>query len=406
MLQQILAIWGLFLSFLFIYYNIKKKQGAIYIGMYFFFFSAYNFFQFTILYSESVKLISYVFIHTAFIGYLIGPMLFFYVRNRLSGSNHLRKKDLIHYVPVVLFIVAASKYYLMPQHMKVEIAEKLVENKFNMLVFSSEYLGWLIPNQINYVGRSFLLFVYSVWSLIMLFKFTSSKSSAENLSVSQTNFRWLYLLLIFTILLSFFQTILILQSAKNGTIDAFYTFNIFQVLSGIALVAVITIPFFYPSVLYGLDQNDSSGILDETMNLLYAESEDENIVYKKQHILRNTDLDTEYIRFIDSAIINCMENDKPYLQRDCNLSYFSKVVHIPQHHLSYYFREVKKQSFTDYRNEWRVKHARVLIEEKMNKVYTLETIGKMSGFASKNAFFVSFKKLEGTTPGNFGSPEN
>jgi len=146
--------------------------------------------------------------------------------------------------------------------------------------------------------------------------------------------------------------------------------------------------------------------LAETMDLLYAESEDENIGYKKQHILRNTDLDTEYIRFIDSAIINCMENDKPYLQRDCNLSYFSKVVHIPQHHLSYYFREVKKQPFNEFRNSWRVNHAKELIEENKGKLFTMETIGQMSGFTSKNAFFVSFKKLEGTTPGNFGSPEN
>ena len=92
-----------------------------------------------------------------------------------------------------------------------------------------------------------------------------------------------------------------------------------------------------------------------------------------------------------------------YLQSDCNLAYFAKFIKIPAHHLAYYFREVRKQSFNDYRNEWRVNHAKKLISEGGAKQHTLEAIGSSSGFSSRNTFFTAFKKVEGMPPSAFAS---
>jgi YesN/AraC family two-component response regulator len=91
----------------------------------------------------------------------------------------------------------------------------------------------------------------------------------------------------------------------------------------------------------------------------------------------------------------------PYLQPECNIAYISKLIKIPVHHLGYYFREIKKQHFNDYRNEWRVRHAKKLISEGKVDEMTLEAIGKLSGFASRSAFLVAFKKAEGKTPNAF-----
>jgi AraC-like DNA-binding protein len=71
------------------------------------------------------------------------------------------------------------------------------------------------------------------------------------------------------------------------------------------------------------------------------------------------------------------------------------------HHLSYYFREEKKQSFSEYRNEWRVKHAKKLILEGKSGDITLEAIGMLSGFPNRDSFRTAFQRIEGVTPAVF-----
>ncbi len=91
--------------------------------------------------------------------------------------------------------------------------------------------------------------------------------------------------------------------------------------------------------------------------------------------------------------------------RRCNLtfsptvtSYVSKLIDIPAHHLSYYLREEQNQSFNDYRNERRVHHAKNLIREGTAKELTLEAIGRLLGYSTRNTFFTVFKKAAGVCP--------
>jgi YesN/AraC family two-component response regulator len=98
-----------------------------------------------------------------------------------------------------------------------------------------------------------------------------------------------------------------------------------------------------------------------------------------------------------------MKEVQPYLQPDFNLAHLSVHTQIPVHHLSYYFREEKKQHFNDYRNEWRVNHAKNLIIKGKANDFTLETIGLQSGFSSRNTFLTTFKKVEGITPSTFAA---
>jgi AraC-like DNA-binding protein len=61
------------------------------------------------------------------------------------------------------------------------------------------------------------------------------------------------------------------------------------------------------------------------------------------------------------------------------------------------------QSFTDFRNEWRIIYAKKLIKEGKATGMTLEAIGLLSGFTSRNTFFTAFKKREGVSPGVFAA---
>jgi YesN/AraC family two-component response regulator len=98
-----------------------------------------------------------------------------------------------------------------------------------------------------------------------------------------------------------------------------------------------------------------------------------------------------------------MEVQQPYMNPDFNLAELSAHIHIPVHHLGYYFREEKRQSFKDYRNEWRVKHAKNLIEDGKTGELTLEAIGQLSGFPNRDSFRTAFQRLEGLTPAAFAA---
>ena len=117
-------------------------------------------------------------------------------------------------------------------------------------------------------------------------------------------------------------------------------------------------------------------------------------------------LESDYLHHIYEKTESFMKEHKPYLQSEFNLSQLSVHIQVPAHHLGYYFREIKKQSFNDYRNEWRINHAKKLIKEGKASEMTLEAIGMLSGFSSRNAFNTDFKKFEGESPGSFASRFN
>jgi YesN/AraC family two-component response regulator len=117
---------------------------------------------------------------------------------------------------------------------------------------------------------------------------------------------------------------------------------------------------------------------------------------KKQLRLENSYLDS-----LGQKVDAYMEEFMPYLQPELNVSQLSVQLGVPVHHLGYFFKEVKKKPFHDYRNEWRINYAKKLIREGRNNEITLEAIGTLSGFSNRNAFRSAFMKLEGTSPAAF-----
>jgi len=371
----------------------------MFIGLFFIFLSSYIYFQHVIMYSDATLLVSIVFIHTAFVGYLIGPMIYFYVRNSLSDSYSFRKTDFIHFIPALIFIIASHKYYLTSWDTKTEIAEQIINDRAMFWHLSRTYIGWLIPNSINFLSRPALLFAYVFVSLVNLIRFRKQGTENKIMSNSKMNFKWLITLFIFIMLLSLAQAIMVIISIQDRNIQAYYSLNIMQVLSGTALIGIIVLPFFFPSVLYGMAKfSIPPGISGRIENKTENKESPGKLPGHNNIDNKTNGFDKNYLTYIETVTEACMKKERPYLQKDCNIIFFAKILNIPAHHLSYYFREVKRQSFNDFRNEWRIRHAKSLMLDNKNREYTIEAIGMQAGFLSKNAFFSAFKKFENTTP--------
>lgn len=154
--------------------------------------------------------------------------------------------------------------------------------------------------------------------------------------------------------------------------------------------AISTLPFCFPEVLYGR----APFLVNGQPDLLHGDGEGDTRRAGQQ-------FPPDYLLQLSSRVSTCMEQEKPYLDPRLNLVRFSVLTGIPAHHLAFYLRNNMEQSFTEYRNAWRVQYAKTLIAQGQAATMTLEAIGIQSGFSSRNAFLSAFKKHTGLSPRDF-----
>jgi AraC-like DNA-binding protein len=389
-----LSVLGIFLSVILMYFNARKYASSIYLGGFFFLVSLYGFIQYTLLYSKSVFLVSVVFIHVGFPTYLAGPMLYWYVRSLVTDDSRFKMRDLWHFIPMILYLAGAFSYIITPWSFKTQVASRLVESFENIREFHKAGMYNYVPKVFVFMSRPLLVLGYTIWSAFMFFRFVAGEKDQRVFFRQRFMINWMLMLLGFLSILAISQLILVMKSFSDGNIILFYTLNSLQLLSGIGLAGLLISPFFFPEILYGLPR---SPISTEVVNVENQHTENA-VAETKKHAPK---FEFDYLLTIDQKVDACMQDYQPYLQPDFNLNHLSVLVHIPAHHLAYYFREVKKQSFNDFRNELRVNYAKTLILEGKAKGMTLEAIGLLSGFATRNTFFTSFKKVDSVSPGTF-----
>lgn len=389
-----LTLSGIFLSVLLLYFNARKYTSTIYLGLFFFVLSLYEFVQYVNLYSKSEILVSFFYLNTAFITYMLGPLLYWYMRSLFSDEARLKKNDFWHFIPAIVFLGFSLPYILTPYEFKQEIARAIVANSGTIGLFRSTLIHQVVPIELVYLSRPVLLMIYMVASLFMFIKFLRRKKSTAVLSHQYFMTKWISVFFCFLFLLVLSHTTGILISFKNDDKSIFYTLNFIQIVSAIGLTGLLCSPFFFPGILYGLPR------LPEKMQMLKEApllNEEEIDAIKKNGF----NLESGYLKSIGERIEHTMLKHQPYLQPEFNLTQLSVLLHLPVHHISYYFREEKMQSFNDYRNEWRIKHSKKLIAEGKADELTLEAIGILSGFSTRNTFFNAFKRSEGISPGAY-----
>jgi AraC-like DNA-binding protein len=388
-----LSISGIFLSTLLLYFNARNYRSTLYLGLFLLLLSLYSLYQYILLYSKSVTLVSLFLWNIAITSsplYLIGPLLYWYIRSVLTDNAKLKRGDAWHLLPMIIFFIAAVPHAFVPWHEKVEAARTVVSDAGFMGEYRATSLAKIFSPTLEYLTRPVLVLGYTLWSAGLFFHYLKKGKGTAVFSKQLFMKKWLFFLLGFLLVLLTTQILLIIRAFKMDFSSLYFHINQLRILSSVGLIGILITPFFFPSILYGLPRLPSS-LMDTR-----EEGNPEKVMpehYKKQLHLENNYLDS-----LGQKVDVYMEKSKPYLQPELNLSQVSVQLGVPVHHLGYYFKEVKKQPFHDYRNKWRIKHAKKLIMEGKNNEITLEAIGTLSGFTNRNAFRAAFQKLEGTSP--------
>ena len=394
-----LSILGILLSVILLVFNAQKNGSTIYLGLFFLLISLYGFYQYVLLYSKSVLLVEILLVGFAIVFpvlYLIGPLLYWYIRSVLTDNSRFTRKDIWHLLPTIIYFLCAIPYTFVPLTEKIQAAKEVVKDVSYMQTYHSTILDQLFPVSAIYLSRPILVLVYTLLSMGLFINFLVKKKSTEVFTKQRFMKKWLCFLLGFLLVLEVTQIFLIIKAFEMHFSELYFTLNILRILSALGMIGLIISPFFFPKILYGLPRMPES-VMDEV-----KENMKEPSVPSGESRNPNP-FEYTYIHSIGQKTDACMKEHKPYLQPDFNLAHLSVHTQIPVHHLSYYFREEKKQHFNDYRNQWRIDHAKKLIKEGKANEITLEAVGLMCGFSSRNTFLTTFKKVEGITPSTFAA---
>jgi AraC-like DNA-binding protein len=296
---------------------------------------------------------------------------------------------------MIIYLVAELPYLFSTLEFKMEVAKAIAANSDFLRDFNATILSEWFGNSFLYLSRPVLVLIYTLWSMIIFIRYLAQKRYPRRFSKQNFMITWLSILLFFQMILISSHLVLIFKTFVLDSLNLFYTINSLQILSSVGLIGLLISPFFFPAILYGLPRFPKPHI-----KKYHGEDVTEDSLSDEKKITPIS-LETEYLLLIWRKAEDFMIERRPFLLADLNLIKFADLVQIPAHHMAYFFREVKKQSFNDYRNACRVNYAKQLILEGKASDLTLEAIGLLSGFSSRITFFRAFKKTEGMSPSAF-----
>ncbi|MEB3348095.1 helix-turn-helix domain-containing protein [Aquimarina gracilis] len=300
----------------------------------------------------------------------IGPLLFFYVKSITTINFKFVKKDILHFVPVLIFMIYKIIIFIYDAslpgfnetqngYLKLNLDEKYVQP----LVGIIENLQMLL-----YLAFTFQLY-YHYKSKIRQFFSNTYKLELNWIR----NFLFIYA---FLFLYSVFQNVI-----GNLIIDLHWTQRWwYQFFSAVAIIYIGIKGYF------------------TNTNTLSNINFDINVRKSTKIVLEKTDKELNERKLI---IENFMNNEKPYLDPDLNLTQLSRMLNIQVQELSETINNGFQKNFNDFINSYRVQAVQNMLNEGKQKKMSLLGIAYECGFNSKATFNRVFRKLTSLSPSQY-----
>ena len=383
-------LFGIFTSFILLYYLSSLNRSNIFLALFFLCCNLVVLVYYGLHFTKDLFWEGISFVHWLPLSYLLGPLLWFYVKTTISDNNKLAKWDWLHLLPAVFIVINCLPFTTLPFDQKAKIAHEIVnvtENytlDFNFVSF--EFILY---------SRSIHLLVYSLFTLIYFYN--RSKSILIKYNQLPSNHRvisrWFYLLCWIQIVIAInsighMSTLYGVQFSVLG-IPSTIIFSqkyYFEICGGGFFLQNIFL-FLFPKILYG--------------NVSYTiEKGKDNIIEEFKSILPKKQKETITVQDIERIIQDYLDT-LPFIQKEFSLSQMSFDLKIPERFLSNYFNKELEITFSDWRKNLRIDHVCKLIEDGEAKNLTIEAIATNAGFASRSKFIDAFKERKGVTPSAF-----
>ncbi len=377
-----LSIFTILISLVLFFYNWKSNRNAIYLSFVFILTSLFGIAHYYMAFGHSRFWLAVFYNNFAPFMFLIGPFLYFYIRNTLLDRNSLSKKDGLHFIPATIALIGTLPYIFQSFEKKLQIADQIIEN---LDAIRNIEINLFYNIGQSFVFRTVLAFMYLIYCIYFLWKAYPSEINDPEVPKNQfvITYRWLVILL--TNLLFIFVSFTILSlnarvSKPSDTIDDGY---VLYVMAGAAYCIMSFSLLLFPEILYGIPRKIE---LDKPKK-------------KKEKIKIAPEEDPFFDLY--NTILKYLEEEKPFLNYDFAISDIALDLKVPQNHVSYCITYLMETKISKLKSELRIKHAVNLLEKGSNSKLTIEAIGKQSGFKTRSNFYATFKEETGFTPSEY-----
>ena len=300
--------------------------------------------------------------------FLIGPLLYLYVRALTSSRPELKKKDILHFIPSGLCLLYLLPYYF-----------QSAEYKFNLNSGFNDVQWYYLRTSlaiIQVVG-------YLVLAGILIVRYIRENKDRKTPFERATLFQVKFLVISFIAL----WVIAVLRYLFDIRYPAFmqYTDIVLPFGGTLIIYSMAYLGLRKPEALVGVDDHASAAETDALPAKKYEKST----------------LPSERAEAYLKKLLGLMERERPYIDGSLTLSKLAAKLSVPPHHLSQIINERLNQNFFDFVNSYRVEEAKRQLLDDTKKHYSLLAIAEEVGFNSKSAFNAAFRKQTNTTPSDF-----
>ncbi|MCG8373506.1 MAG: AraC family transcriptional regulator [Balneolales bacterium] len=296
---------------------------------------------------------------------LYAPLLFLYTETLIKGTQRLRGRELVHFIPFFLLFVFTIPFFLLSPEQKIANT-----GEFGAMNYGPEFVTHLK------VGFNLL---YIPFILRQLQRYQQQVKESYS-SIEKRNLDWLRGFIYAFLVLALVATIIHFLNVMAGTMDQY---------SGIMLLAVTI--FVYSIGYLGLRQAEFFSNYEETSSSAEVKSL-RNVSYSK------SGLSDERGEELMQELKYLMETEKPFINNELSLRDLSQMMGITSHNLTEIINRFAGRNFYDFVNGYRVEEVKSRINQPESSNLTLLTLGLEAGFNSKSSFNSVFKKHTGMTP--------
>jgi AraC-like DNA-binding protein len=315
--------------------------------------------------------------------FLFGPLLYLYVRAMTEPNFRIRRSDLLHASPFVLFILVG----LLLNH---------PHNNVFAVLHSAAAQGWP-PSPAALLGMSFY-FSFSIYLLLSLRHLRRhARSVYQHFSwLEGVNLRWLRVLVRASLALSLIGLTL---SIVRLFIDlAFWPRGAYSMLMMIALFHLIAfMAIWQPAIFHAAAPEP----LTPEIRPPQRDAEPIETAIVNSEVSRKYEtsaLSAEQVQLAWRRLLIFMEQHKPYLDNELRLAQLASSFGIPAHHLSQIINQGAGQHFLEFVSAYRVDEAKRLLACAANRDKKMVALALDAGFNSQSAFYKQFRKQVGMTP--------
>lgn len=244
------SLSGIFIALALFFSSNQYNRINRYVALYFLLISFYGLIHYLVIYSGNQFLIACGFINFSFLFLLPGPVLYFYVRGMLTGTQISLRKDWLHFVPAAIHLLMILPWICTDFSTKEALARTLIDEP--NAVFHNALFKPIVSTIINYVLRSISGIGYAAYGLIMIYQHHEEKIDLSNRQQKYA-FTWLYLFVFFQALLFLIYLINSLIAYTDSIEGLIYRHDsLYYISAGMVVSMQQSILVIFPFMLYSI----------------------------------------------------------------------------------------------------------------------------------------------------------